>query len=659
MIRLRVPERILLYGIWAGFVLILLTPLVVTPQTVFPYVVGKALYSRAIIEIVFALWILLVLLDSSYRPPRSRLLLLLVISLGVAVLAAYSGVGLERSLWSTYERMQGVVDMAHWFVLAVVLASTVRTIRNWRILLNLNLSVSLMIALLTIAQYYSVNIPALSDQWVISDGLRPGVDWHGRAFATLGNAIYLGTYMTVNCMIALGFLIRSLTLVASPPPPPPPRGVRRWRHGKRRTSPRKQTSLPTGKSGLSVLWLGRLFWGGTALLDLWVIRLSGSRGALLGLFAGIGFVVIAYMFLRRARIARFTSFGSMSLLAGALMLSVAFLFRSDTALFDDSFLNSLANRQTPRAIDSARESVLNRTLVLKMAFSGFADRPVLGWGPENFVAVFGRYAPSESDYGKIDVHGYAHSKFAEELVTKGLIGLLIYLSIWALMFLIVVRTARSVDSRGQAPVLFIGGALMGSFLQNQFLFDTATGSLQHILLLALVVHFEVARRDAAPVQGQGVRFWRNGARAVMATGAMILVAAGLFANHATYLAASDIVRVARQSNTPEQIREYLVEAIAGFEPLAHVPRIMLFHSTGLHWAVLRTRPRAEVRRTLALIDAEAAAAVESEPENWRIHEVLARLYDVVASDGYPEYHAVVNHHLERLSELAPNRLPTR
>ena len=658
MIRLRVLERILLYGIWAGFFLILLTPLVVTPQTVFPYVVGKALYSRSVIEIVFALWILLALFGPSYRPPRSWLLLLLAVSLGVSVLAAYSGVSPERSLWSTYERMQGVVDMAHWFVLAVVLASTVRSIRSWCILLNLNLSVSLMIALLVIGQYHSVNMPAFSDLLVSLDGLRPGVDLHGRAFATFGSANYLGVYMTVNSTVALGFLIRSFIPVSPPHPSPPPRGMRRRRHG--RISPRKKTSPPTGKSDLFGPWLGRLFWGGTALLDLWVIRLSGTRGALLGLVVSIGFVVVLYLWLRRSRIARLVSLGSMGLLAGAVMLSATLFFRPDALPFDASFLSTLAGRQGPAAIESARRSVQARTAVLKTAFQGFADRPILGWGPENFIVVFGRYVPHESelDHGKMAVHDYAHSKLAEELVTKGLIGLLIYLSIWALTFRVVVRTARRMDSRGRALVLFAGAALMGTFVQSQFLFDTAAGSLQYVLLLALVVHLEAMRREATPVQGQGTHLRRIGVRAVMATGAMILVGAGLLANHATYSAASDIIRAARQTNTPEQIRDYLREAIAGFTPLASVPRLMLFRATRLHWPALRSRSPAEVQRAFALIDAEAAAAIESEPENWRIHEELVRFYRRVAR-GHPEYQAAARHHLERLSELAPNRAPTR
>ena len=142
-----VRDDVLLYVIWAGIALLLLTPFMVTPGTVFPFVVGKALYSRALIEVVFAAWVTLAVLRPQYRPPRSRILALLGAALGVAVLAACFGASVQRSFWSSYERMQGVVDQAHWFALALVLVSVVRTARDWRVLLNLNLAAGAAIAL--------------------------------------------------------------------------------------------------------------------------------------------------------------------------------------------------------------------------------------------------------------------------------------------------------------------------------------------------------------------------------------------------------------------------------------------------------------------------------------------------------------------------------
>ena len=70
-----------------------------------------------------------------------------------------SGVSAQRSLWSTYERMQGVVDLAHWFALAVVLASMFRAASEWRALLTFNLAMSLAIACLVIARHYQLDVP--------------------------------------------------------------------------------------------------------------------------------------------------------------------------------------------------------------------------------------------------------------------------------------------------------------------------------------------------------------------------------------------------------------------------------------------------------------------------------------------------------------------
>ena len=191
----QLSDRALRCVIGTGIVLILLTPFIVTPQTVFPFVVGKALYSRTLIEIVFVAWVLLALFQPAYRPPRSRLLILLGAALGVAVLSACLGVSVQRSFWSSYERMQGVVDQAHWFVLAVVLVSVVRTDRSWRALLLLNLAAGTVMALLTVAQYHG-HLPAYG----------PG---GSRAMSTFGNPIFLAAYLQVNVMIALGFLARS------------------------------------------------------------------------------------------------------------------------------------------------------------------------------------------------------------------------------------------------------------------------------------------------------------------------------------------------------------------------------------------------------------------------------------------------------------------
>ena len=123
----------------------MVTPLIVMtdplPSTLFPYVVGKALWTRTLIEIAFGLWVMLLLRDSSYRLPKSWTLAVLGVYVLIALLATVFSVSITRSLWSTYERMQGWVDLAHWATFVVILVSTHRTWAHWRALLNFNLGV--------------------------------------------------------------------------------------------------------------------------------------------------------------------------------------------------------------------------------------------------------------------------------------------------------------------------------------------------------------------------------------------------------------------------------------------------------------------------------------------------------------------------------------
>ena len=638
MPQLRLLEKVLLYGIWAGCVLILLTPFVFTPQTIFPYVVGKALYSRVMIEIVFGCWTLLAFLRPDCRPPRSRLLILFAIVLGVTTLATFYGVSVRRSFWSSYERMQGVVDLIHWFLFAVVLVSVVRTIRDWRVLLHLNLGFSLMMALLAVGQkYYFSDVPFLT--WNLPS----------RVGTTLGNSIYLGMYLMVNVVVALGFLAQSFIPVATQATDPPSESKGNRRRKRNLTSP---TSVKQANLRLQIR---RLFYGSVVLIGLWAFGLTGSRGALAGLVTAVGFLGVMSMVLGSTRIARVATVGLTSLLGVALILTLLLFFRPSLFPPDTAFSSPFSNHP---------ESVWERLAGWQAGLKGFIDKPVVGWGPENFIVISGRYADGLS--GHMPLFDNAHNKLVEELTTKGLLGLLSYLSLWAFTFCVVTRAAKGMDFRERILTLFIGAALAGHFVQNQFALYSSTGSLQYILLLAFVTNLERETASAGRrwVQRQHVferfapmdLFRHNVVRAVMAAGTIALVGTSLLANHAIYSAAGAIIRmeVADAANTPDQLRSAFHRA-TDFKPLANDPRLLLFEKVTERWEVLRTQSRTEAEQMLALVNAEAIAALEDEPENWQIYVSLAKLYRVVSAFD-PEYEDVARRYLEKSLELAPNRI---
>ena len=67
-------KQILKTGVIFGLFLIPFIPFLVSSSLFFPFITTKAFTFRIIVEVIFALWLLLSLLDSSYRPKKSLVL---------------------------------------------------------------------------------------------------------------------------------------------------------------------------------------------------------------------------------------------------------------------------------------------------------------------------------------------------------------------------------------------------------------------------------------------------------------------------------------------------------------------------------------------------------------------------------------------------------
>ena len=638
-------ERMLLWAVWLCMFLVLLTPLVVSVETLFPFVVGKALYARSLIALAFALWLLLALMSPVYRPPRSLLLVLLALGLGVALLAACFGVSAQRSLWSNYERMQGVVEMAHWFAFALVLCSLLRTSWHWRMALNLNLGVSLAVALLVLAQQF-----LLRDVSVIRWG-----DWtiaalsayHGTASATLGNPIYLSSYLTLNAVIAVGFFAWSFVPASGRVVSGDARGAGRAGFA---AVGRDAAARPTA------LWLLRAFWAGAAFVNLWVFIMIGQRGPLLGLLAALGFAALVYVVLERGWV-RLVAIGLLCLM-GLAAVPVAVLYLKPPAqeqqtMFTNRFLQRLTG---PERLNTYQA----RLHKWEVAWRGFLDRPLLGWGPENFVAIFGRHVAGR--LAKTDVYDHAHSRTIEELATKGVLGLAMHLALWIAIFLVLWRAAKTVGVRERVPIVLLGAALAGELAQGLTSVADISSTMQRMLMLACVVRLEGLAWSASPLResrGAAARGGRAGWRAVAALVVVALLVCCLKMNYHAYAAANQLWRAAATDSKqrPEKVVDHLEQAIAEFTPLANGARLALFHSAAEMWYTLDADGDPVALRLLALVDAEAVTAVRIEPQNWRLHAALADFYRQAAI-RHLQYQEMAEHHVRKLEELAPNRWET-
>lgn len=632
-----------------GILLVLFMPLVVTSSTLFPFIVGKAIYARSIIEVAFGLWLMLVLVAPEHRPKRSWILIAFGVWLVASVVAGFAGVSLQRSMWSTYERMQGIVDLAHWTAFVLVAGSVFRTIKNWKWLFSVNLGVSLFASILGLGHNFNI----------LDSGIL-GTD--ARIESTLGNATYVGAYTMVNILVALGLIALSWRQSDSSQPQETSRAAAS-RAGRRR---RRRASRQSQGTNFDWLPFARAFWLTAVVLELWTLWLTETRGALIGLGAGAVVFASVYSLWGKIEQVKKVSYAIMGMVIAALLLFI--LARSTSVL--DPVIDRSPTLSRVATIGLNDDSIKGRITSISAGLQGYIEKPVFGWGPENYLIAWGRHF--DADSGVRERFDQAHNKLVEELTTKGAVGLVTYLSIWAAMIWVFVRALRRREGAEQAFVILIGSALAAFFVQNMFLFDSPVTVLQFAVLVSFFVAEEMQQRqtqlDSADDEGRsqppassrinvGERLSVLFSSPVGGTISALILAVLLgfsiyFLNIKPFNAAATIVQTSDPNITWIQRFGLFEQAIDEFPALANYPRLLLLSQVSNNLSTLTTE---ELEAAVALIEKEGAQGLIDEPEGWRIHVAMAHFYQTVALLDVSQQEILdrAREHVEKADKLAP------
>lgn len=405
-----------------GIFLVPFLPLVVTDSLFFPFITGKNFAFRIIVEIIFASWLVLAIIDKSYRPKFSWILGAFVWFVGIMFLADLFGVSPHKSFWSNYERMEGFVALSHLFLYFIVLGSTLTTEKLWRAFFNTSIGVACLMSLYAFAQLGGVLQINQSDV---------------RVDARMGNAAYLAIYMLFHVYLAL--------LMAS------------------KSSSRNQ----------------RIMYAVLAAVFVFVLIKTGTRGAVLAL-AGSAFlssVYIAY-FEREYPFLRKIATG---MIAVVVALVIGFVTLKDTEFVkSDPILARLASISLKEAE--------TRFTIWSLAIEGVKQRPILGWGQENFNYVFNQNYKA-SLYAQEPWFDRVHNLVFDWLIAGGILGFLAYtLVVLSTLFYATVRPLYStyadtftVTERG-----LILGVLSGYIAHNLLVFDNLISYTLFIAVIAMV-----------------------------------------------------------------------------------------------------------------------------------------------------------------------------
>ncbi len=204
--------------------------------------------------------------------------------------------------------------------------------------------------------------------------------------------------------------------------------------------------------------------------------LAQSRGALVGLAVGLvafTFYVGVFSTNKKHKLAVLGGLVAMGLGYGGLFLA------KDVPFIKASPLYRLVDFQA---------SITTRLIAWDIAWKGFKERPLTGWGFDNFHIIFNQhYNPQSLRFGQYETwFDRAHNTVLDVMSMTGLFGLIGFVAIYLAIFYSSWRAYKKgwID----LPIAALLFSLpIAYFVQNLFVFDHPAGFTMSYLLFALVV----------------------------------------------------------------------------------------------------------------------------------------------------------------------------
>lgn len=422
-------NKILRNVIIGGLFIVPFLPFVISSTMFFPFITGKNFTFRVVIQILFALWLVLVSFDRKYIPKRDKVFNSILAFIGIIAVADIFGVNFYRSFWSNYERMEGLVSLLHLLAYFILLVSVFNE-RIWKYYFNTILVVGG-------AGLFSYASLQLLGKLTINQG-------GGRVDATFGNTAYFAIHLLYMAFISSFYLFR----------------------------------VQLGNNWKT--WL----YGVISAFSVFLLFYTATRGTILGLILGV--IVTAFLVAYKGG-EKYKRVG-LNIIAGFFILFIIFLgVRNTTYVKTHPVLGRFAELTISTITNQPRYMVWN------MAWQGFKENPILGWGQDNFNVVFNKYY-EPGMYAQEPWFDRAHNVFFDWLIAGGLLGLLAYLSI----FFFAVSEIWNKDSTKRFSLIdrsILTGLLVGYFVHNIFVFDNLLSYVMFFTVIAFIYHEVHSERD--------------------------------------------------------------------------------------------------------------------------------------------------------------------
>ncbi len=436
-------EKIFLFIIRWGSYLILLLPILVYRETLYPYIFSKIIFFRIFVEIIFAAYIFLAVYDKRYRPNwKNPLIYSSTIFVAILFVTSLFGVDFSRSFWSTQERMTGLLTILHFWAWFIVLASVFKNFQDWKKLIYATLISSFLVGLYGLGQ-------AAGFKFLLK------VATAQQMSSTLGNPLYLASYAMLHVFLSGLLFFKN-----------------------------KEDGKKININNILVFVC--------LIFNFIIVLLAASRVVTIVLFISL-FLFLYYIIL--------------SLSSRKIKIFFIIVFWALAAFFIGGILFLQTQREAPwlkRAptvvfrLARIDQDIQERTIPWQIAWQGLKERPVVGWGWENYNVLFNKYFPSQFfKYGnEMTWYDHSHNQLVDLLSLTGILGTAAYLLFYGSIFLLLIKKLRKIKNknnysfaRDSIPLIVLALMFLAYFLQNLTVFDTPAPLIVFYFSLALVYFF--------------------------------------------------------------------------------------------------------------------------------------------------------------------------
>lgn len=534
----------------------------------FPYITGRNFGFRILIEIALVLWVALMVLNREYRPKMTPIVWAILIFTAVVGIADLLGVDSYLSFWSRLERMEGYLMILHLAAYFLILTNVFRTKKEWLTFLNLFVLAGLIVGFYGLLQVF---------------GLKEAIQGGGvRIDGTIGNPTYLAAYLTLIIVAAL------------------------------------ISFLNTGKN-----WL-KYFYGGAIAYALFIMYFTASRGATLSFLVAIPVFAILYLILFKGEDDREKLFKKIA--AAALIFIVVapvslWLLRNTSFIQDSEVLSRLTS------ISFGEKTIRSRFIIWELAWKAFSERPILGWGQENFLEAFSKHYDPRL-YDQEPWFDRPHNIVFEWLINAGIIGLISYLSLFAALYWGIISLLKK-QAIGKKEGLVLLVAPVAYFLQNFFVFDNFNTYVIFFALLAYVNSLVVFQKSAEVKSELPQKDYSQLSLGILIVGLILMSGVIYFMNIKPILAARGIITSLKSTAiTGDPVTATLAsfKKTLSYKTFARPEALEQLLRTATLLISRSEIPNSSKVPFWELAITETEAYLEKFPQNARVHLMLASLY---------------------------------